>query len=252
MKKHFRLILYFLLSISFSAVGATDTKKNDLEAEMLIFSAAFPGMMNFNGTEASTAKLSKLEFHNIVYLINHYKYSKAIPILKDFANNRNNAWSELVLGNFYQAGLGVHQSLPQAYTYYLRSAIAGNHFAQRKLANAYLNGWGTNTNLLQVKHWYQQAIAVPQGADMLFLTSQMVSPFSKTVAGHYFKKAISKLYELSSAGVGTASYELGVFYQYGLGLPHNDIKAKAFYEKASSQHFAPAVHALQTLKEKNT
>jgi FOG: TPR repeat, SEL1 subfamily len=252
MKKFFHFLLYFMLCISISAFAVTNGKKNDLKAEMLIFSAAFPGIMNFNSTEASTAKISNSEFKNIIHLINHAQYVQAIPFLKEYANKRNNAWSELVLGNLYQAGIGVHKSLPLAYEYYLRSAMSGNHFAQRNIANAYLNGWGTNADLSKVKHWYQQAIAVPQGADMLFLTSQMVSPFSKAVAGQYFKKAISRLYELSRSGVGTASYELGVFYQYGLGLPHDDSKAKAFYEKASAQNFAPAVHALQTLKEKNT
>ncbi len=252
MKKLLHFSLYFMMCVSIPAFAVTNNKKNDLEAEMLIFSAAFPGMMNFNSSEATTAKLSNSEFKNIVNLINNAKYVQAIPLLKQYANQRNNAWSELVLGNLYQAGIGVHQSLPLAYKYYLRSAMSGNHFAQRNIANAYLNGWGTNADLSKVKYWYQQAIAVPQGADMLFLTSQMISPFSKSVAGQYFKKAISRLYVLSKSGVGTASYELGIFYQYGLGLPIDDSKAKAFYEKASTQHFKPALHALQTLKEKNT
>ncbi|MDX5935989.1 tetratricopeptide repeat protein [Acidithiobacillus thiooxidans] len=252
MIKRSNYLSYFMICISIPAFAVTTNKTNDLEAEMLIFSAAFPGMMSFNNSEASTARLSNSEFKNIVHLINHAEYKQAVPLLKEYANKQNNAWSELVLGNLYQAGIGVHQSLPLAYAYYLRSAMSGNHFAQRNIANAYLNGWGTNTDLSKVKHWYQQAIAVPQGADMLFLTSQMVSPFSKSVASQYVKKAIARLYALSATGVGTASYELGVFYQYGLGLPHDKSKAKAFYEKASAQHFAPAVHAIQALKEKNT
>lgn len=223
-------------------------KNKELAAEMLIFKVAFPGMLS-SGQESSAAKLSNTEFHKLVSWINDKNFQQLVPTLKLLAQKKNNAWSELVLGNCYEAGLGVKKSLPEAFVWYLRSAEAGNHFAQRQVANLYFHGWGAAANLTQVERWYQQAIAVPQGPDMLFLTAHMISPFTKELAAHYFKRSIIKLGQMSAAGNGIASYELGVFYQYGLGLKKNNVLAKNFYTKALTQHCDAATKALSRLEE---
>jgi TPR repeat protein len=109
------------------------------------------------------------------------------------------------LGISYEHGIGVHQDLAQAFSWYQKSAAQGNAHGEFYLGTMYLNGTGVQKDYPSALLLFQQAVA----------------------QGH-----------------AAAEDNLGAMYQYGLGVPKDNAQAFAWYQKAAAQGSAPAENNL--------
>ncbi len=77
--------------------------------------------------------------------------------------------------------------------------------------------------------------------------SAVVSANDTDVASEIDSPAHKQLLSLAHNGLATAQYELGLIFEYGRGVPRDDVAAISWYEKAAEQHFASALYRLAIL-----
>ena len=73
------------------------------------------------------------------------------------AAERDDTDSEFLLGQFFEDGRGVEQSIPKAAHYYELAAEKGNSEAQLNIAEMYEEGRGVKRDLDKALKWYQSA-----------------------------------------------------------------------------------------------
>lgn len=81
--------------------------------------------------------------------------------LKKFksAAEKNNAYAQLQVGNFYNEGIGVIQDYAEAVRWYKLAAEYGNTTAQFNLGNMYRNAQGVVQDYAEAVRWYKLAAA---------------------------------------------------------------------------------------------
>ena len=95
----------------------------------------------------------------IIKTLDAKRYAAAAVALRRAALDHADAWAGNALGDLYAAGLGVPRSSARAFHWYLWSARRGNRFAERRVANAYLNGVGTKANAAAAARWFRRGMA---------------------------------------------------------------------------------------------
>jgi len=153
--------------------------------------------------------------------------------------------AQVGLGNAYESGQGVPESLTEAARWYERAAAAGHVGAQVNLATMYLEGQGVRRNTALAARWYREA-AGRGDAHAQFslgvLLESGVAGVARDVAAAatWFRKAGEQRLYL-------AQYRLGRLYQDGRGVARNTREAAAWYRQAADQDHAEAQIALGEL-----
>ncbi len=189
----------------------------------------------------------------IAQLLNARRYRQAQAALRTAVSDYADAWAGDTLGSLYAAGLGVSRNANTAFRWYLWAAERGDRFAQREVANAYLDGEGTQRNTAEAAYWFRIGIAPWQLARMYYGLSRTyarghLAPVNQGKAGYYLDKSLSDLRELAKEPNGEAAYYLGMAYEYGDGVHRDRTKAVGYLCRAASLHYAPAMTAILHLQ----
>jgi TPR repeat protein len=153
--------------------------------------------------------------------------------------------AQVALGNAYESGQGVTESVTEAARWYERAATAGHAGAQVNLATIYLEGRAIRRNTALAARWFRAAAA--QGDVMaqfnlgvLLETGAPGMTRDLTGAASWFRKAADQ-------GLYLAQYRLGILYEEGRGVTRNTREAAAWYRKAADRDHAEAQLALGAL-----
>ncbi|MGH8291488.1 MAG: tetratricopeptide repeat protein [Steroidobacteraceae bacterium] len=141
----------------------------------------------------------------ITRLLNTGHYRRAKSALRDAAARYGDAWAGFTLGSLYAAGLGVPRSASNAFRWYLWSAERGDRFAQREVANAYLNGEGTRRDTRQATYWFRIGIAPQELARSYYDLAQTyarghLAPVNSSKSNYYLDQACPNVIRTESAG----------------------------------------------------
>lgn len=190
----------------------------------------------------------------IVAMLNRGAYTQAAPLLQKAAANQENFWAADTLGHLYQAGLGVGKTPQLAFHWYLRAAEEGDRFAQRQVANDYLNGWGTQRSPGKAAFWFRQGLMVPQVANADYwlgktYAAAKLMPRNPAKVAFYLNRSRQLLHELYVEKVGAAAYDLGIAALQGYGMPKDPGQAERYFRNALAWHYPPAAGALHRLQE---
>ena len=131
------------------------------------------------------------------------------------------------IGKMHCYGLGTEQDYKQAFDWFLKSATAGNKFAQYSLANLYYYENGVEKDLSQAFLWYQKSSAQGQpyasyAIAQMYNKGEYVTQNEDT-AQRYYNAALSGFLELESKDQADDNlyYKLGSMFKKGLGTDIN-------------------------------
>ena len=143
------------------------------------------------------------------------------------------------IGKMHCYGLGTEQDYKQAFDWFLKSATAGNKFAQYSLANLYYYENGVEKDLSQAFLWYQKSSAQGQpyasyAIAQMYNKGEYVTQNEDT-AQRYYNAALSGFLELESKDQADDNlyYKLGAMYKNGLGTEIDIPKAIEYFEKST-------------------
>lgn len=198
------------------------------------------------------APLMRLSDEQIVGLLDARRYREAESKLHSAVRRYPDTWAGYTLGNLYAAGLGVPRNASMAFQWYLWSARRGNQFAQRQVADAYLDGEGTKRNAAAAAYWFRIGIAPRQLDRMYFSLAQTyadgrLAPVDRSKSGYYLGKSLRDLRELAKEPNGEAAYYLGLAYEDGHGVLRDRAKSVGYLCRAASLQYAPAIAAIRHL-----
>lgn len=84
-------------------------------------------------------------------------YEKAVELFQQLVEELEDKDALFYLGYAYGNGTGVKKDLEKAFTYYKRSALAGELTAKNNLADAYYLGKGTKEEKEKALFWYEES-----------------------------------------------------------------------------------------------
>ena len=143
------------------------------------------------------------------------------------------------IGKMYCYGLGTEQNYAESFGWFLKSAIAGNRFAQFSLANQYYYGNGFYKDKEQALQWYMKAAeqGLPYAA---YAVAQMYASGEavlqdEAAARQYYAQALAGFLKLekSDRADDNLLYKLGRMYRYGLGTDENIPKAFEYFTRSA-------------------
>lgn len=147
-------------------------------------------------------------------------------------------------------------------------AKAGDANAQNLVGALYQTGSGVGRNLAEAAHWYSMAVeqghpAAQVNLGALYIERKVAEPIRgrgvelvKMAAGrgdplgmarlgaiylkeHDVERGNRLLMHAVDLRIGLAAYELGRAHQFGIGLPQDSAKAKAWYLRSSDLGYPP-------------
>ena len=159
--------------------------------------------------------------------------------------NAGDPEAQVALGNAYESGQGVTESVTEAARWYERAASSGHVGAQLNLATMYLDGQGVRRNTALAARWFRAAAdrgdAVAQfNLGVLLETGAPGVTRDLAAAANWYGKAADQ-------GLYLAQYRLGVLYEQGRGVTRNTRAAAAWYRKAADRDHPEAQLALGAL-----
>ena len=168
------------------------------------------------------------------------------------------------VGVFYDAGLGVPQSQREAAVWYGRAAAAGFPRAQYNLALLYEEGAGVRRDRRRAVTLFRQAAAQGLTAARAHLASlgerfsaSQVPPAENPVAD--FQRAQDAMLKRGPAETARvaalfrhaadrhnalAEYDLGYFYEHGVGVSPDAIQAYVWYQRALADSHDSGLQAI--------
>ena len=120
------------------------------------------GVMINNGHGIEIADLDERDKKSVSLFIEaaDIGHKNSYALLKRFANEENNAQSQLYLAQKHYSGypkLSIDEDLDIAYSWYLKAANNGNSDAQYALGAMYLNGEGIAEDIFSAHDWIKEA-----------------------------------------------------------------------------------------------
>ncbi|WP_369574687.1 tetratricopeptide repeat protein [Acidithiobacillus sp. IBUN Pt1247-S3] len=243
----------YLTSVLVLAAFVVPSVNMAYSAPLAVSNTANPGSEGTANQYIVHSHAIHLADQQIIALLNRNQYKAAILLLQKAINEDQDAWAADTIGHLYASGLGVTADAKEAFRWYLWSAEHGGHFAQRQVANAYLNGWGTKRSPQKAAYWFRQGMAPSQVAGTeywlakTYAHAKLAPPNPQKV--HYYKqKSVQTLRDLDQEPNGAAAYDLGIAYLYGNGVAQNRQKALTYFRQAMQLQYpkaAAAIHQLQ-------
>jgi TPR repeat protein len=155
-------------------------------------------------------------------------YATALSELRPLAD-QGNPTAQVLLGDMYLTGQGVPQDDKQAVEWFRKAAEQGFAIAQNDLGFMYDNGRGVPHDDELALHWYRKSAEqgyAPAQNNLGRFYSRAVPQDDKRAVEWYRKAAVQ--------GFSDAQYNLGVMYQFGRGVPRDDVLAYMLFSLAAS------------------
>ena len=166
------------------------------------------------------------------------------------------------LGYCYEKGDGVSQNDAQAYYWYKKAAEQGFDTAQYNLGQCYRVARGTSKDITEAIKWYLKSAEQGYEDAKTRLSELGITPIkvdasltagqlndkgveyhnnkNYSAAFQYYLKAIEK-------GNMYSQYNLGLLFQYGLGVKADSAEAVKWYRKSANQGYEEAKKKLKEL-----
>ncbi|TAN46150.1 MAG: sel1 repeat family protein [Rhodospirillales bacterium] len=165
------------------------------------------------------------------------------------ASDSGNAKAKNVLGNMFNAGMGVSQDKAKAISFWQEAADKGIYAAQYNLGQVYFRGDGTAQNFPKALEMFQKASANPEYSWPQYWIG-VIHENGLGVAKN-MDEAV-KWYELSAKrGFGDAAGRLGVIAEEGLNGKADPKSAQRWYVLAVSLGHKPSQQKLSALQAKS-
>ncbi|WP_133166959.1 tetratricopeptide repeat protein [Solimicrobium silvestre] len=187
-------------------------------------------------------------------------YTKAAQLYKESALS-GNVKAQVILGMLYQYGRGLDMDYSKAISWYQKAANQGEVSAQDKLGSMYENGQGVAQDYKQAAFLYRKA------ADLGFADAQFHLGILYAIGGGveqsyqqalaWYTKAAGVVIPLPPGAYNhkisltpeAAAYNIGVLYEYGLGVKKDLGKAGDWYARAAWRNLPSAQFKLGFLQE---
>ncbi|CAG8574185.1 8985_t:CDS:2 [Racocetra persica] len=231
--------------------------KIDLKHDMILF---------VNNLYSTFSKLFN-EGGSVSYIIINFisKHNKTPEeVFNWLLINNDNSKYILLLGLFYNWGIGTDKSDTESFDLFLNAATKGNVIAQYFVGRCYEVGWNTKKSIKEAIEWYNKAIGdgCPAAECMLgnyyYKNGEYIRAFkllesavkkgnvaAMHTLGLCYQKGRGtnaniaegfKLFEeAAKMGLPSSQYELGQCYEYGKGTKENLEKALDWYQKAAEK-----------------
>jgi TPR repeat protein len=145
----------------------------------------------------------------------------------------------VALGNkFYR-----EEKYEEARKLYLIAVVRGNAEAQYRLGKMYLEGNGVEKNRSTAMTFFKKSAAYqysPGENAVGYMYETQNRPDYEEAAYWYMRSAQN--------GYAVAQYNLGLLYQYGLGVKKNEKEAQKWFQKSATQGFVKAENELEWQK----
>jgi uncharacterized protein len=145
---------------------------------------------------------------------------------------KGNAKAQVALGELYQSGTGVEQSLEKAADLYTQAAERGNSQGEFDLANLYYLGLGLPQDSAKAVEWFEKAgrqgnTDADETLATMYQTGKGV-PQDLTQAAAWYRRA-------AELGDTLAQVHLGTFYQNATGVKKDYKQALVWYRRAAAR-----------------
>lgn len=163
--------------------------------------------------------------------------------LEDFVE-RMKPYLQYRIGKMFAYGLGTAQDNAVAFSWFQKSALAGNKYAQHSLASCFYYGKGTEQDLSEAFRWYKAAAkkGMPYSAYALAQMYERDIPVTQDAdkAQQYYRTALSGFLKIMSDGNADDNllYKLGRMFLRGLGTDVDILRAIDLFRQAA-QHRNP-------------
>jgi len=181
-------------------------------------------------------------------------FARALPLLER-AVDANDARAMGVLGYMYERGRGVNPDPARAVALFRRAADLGNGDAMHELARCYQLGIGVAPNQAEAERWLRAGEAHgidagPRPANTRAQPDQAdVSAGEARYQAKDYTGAVQAFRRAAEAGNASGQLELGVLYEFGLGVPKSDAEALRWYRRAADEGNAGAEKNLGQMYE---
>lgn len=239
--------------------------KDEVKASELLNKASLAGLgyatynlailnyqqLNTSGFIASLNKAIEQNYREADLLLADYYllHEKDPALLKQAVTlyhllaDTGNVDAALKLGFMYQQGIYFDKNYQDALSWYQKAAVANNSIAQFALGEMYQLGQGTDRDLKTAELWYEKAARVN------FVPALVALGYINDVDKKNYPVAL-RWYELARKNnSAVATYNLGLMYDYGKGVPVEIDKAKRYYQQAINQGFSMAEIPLAGIKD---
>ncbi len=193
-------------------------------------------------------------------------YEKGLPYLEKSVNI-GHPYSINLLGTLYYDGKGLPQDYEQAFISFSIAAKKGEPYALLNLASCYEEGNGTEKNIDKALKCYFKIIDGQYDEDLKKDAYKELEKYNDNpdalyyLANQYnyemtpgdslpdFEKIIPLKLRAAELGNVDAQYEIGKFYESGLGVEENIEEAKKWLEKAADKGHPGAIYSLQYMTD---
>ncbi|MBR5886538.1 MAG: sel1 repeat family protein, partial [Alistipes sp.] len=172
------------------------------------------------------------------------------------------AHAQCNLGYCYENGYGVSQNDAQAYYWYKKAAEQGFDRAQYNLGQCYRVARGTSKDITEAIRWYLKSAEQGYEDAKTRLSELGITPIKVDASltsdqlndkgvEHHNKKEYSAAFQyyLKAVEKGNmySQYNLGLLFQYGLGVTADTTEAVKWYRKSSNQGYEEAKKKIKEL-----
>ena len=164
------------------------------------------------------------------------KYDKALVTFKKAIKNKENVYSNYMLGLMYAYGLGVDVDYTLAIKYLEIAIKKGDHNAMQELAHLYFNGYGVQANIYKAYELWDKAAKLGNSygyanLGIIYCNGYPSYPKDYKKAFDYFKKAADMGNEFGKAHMANC-------YLTGNGVTKDYYKAYQIVNKSElKNHF---------------
>lgn len=185
-----------------------------------------------------------------------YDYGQAFNWFQMSAN-QNHAVAQYNLGLMYLFGVdNVVEKKPTQAVEWLSKAANQNHAAaQYNLGLIYFDGEdGVDSNITQALDWYtksaeQNFVGALISLGMIYLNGERGVDKDESAAKDWFLRA-ANVTENNSGDNSIALVNLGLMYQYGIGVLENNVEAARWYSKAAEKKDPEGQYLIGQMNEK--
>ncbi len=159
-------------------------------------------------------------------------YAKAVEWFEKSANG-GIAVAMNNMGIVYRDGIGVETDQAEAHAWFLKAAEAGHAWAQFSAGKNYLEGAGVEQDLAEAERWSEKAAEqnIPNAVRILGVIEY--TRHRNTGNMEQARRAADWMRKAAGMGDATAQYNLGVFYQNGIGVRKDEAEAVRWFRKAA-------------------
>lgn len=145
------------------------------------------------------------------------------------------------IGKLYNLGYGTEQNYTEAFKWFQKAAIAGNHYAQYSLGSLYHYGNGTEQNYEKAFEWYKKS-ANMHNAYACYETAKMLRDGAGTEqnpeqSDKYFREAYRGFLKMDNKTADDKLlYRLGAMTLKGIGCTAYPEKAAEYFRRSAEMN----------------